>query len=73
MRAGEFARAELGPAILVESDRWGDLLARSGSAYHDPDAGVDQQLVGVVAEPALYPRQVSTTPTRVAAAADGDS
>lgn len=31
MRAGEFARADLGPAILEESDRWGDLLERSGS------------------------------------------
>jgi hypothetical protein len=31
MRAGEFARADLGPAILEESERWDDLLARSGA------------------------------------------
>ena len=30
IRAGDFARAELGPAILVESERWGDLLASAG-------------------------------------------
>lgn len=30
MRASDFARAELGPAILGESLQWGDLLARSG-------------------------------------------
>ncbi len=31
MRAGAVARADLGPAILVESDRWGNLLARAAN------------------------------------------
>ena len=32
MRTGDVARSELGPAILLASDRWGDLLASSAGA-----------------------------------------